>query len=286
VTHEGRSQTPNAKNRWKTNEEGMRRLVQAGRLLPQATTHRYLRYFDDFPGYSLHSLWTDVGGAADRRYVVQTTEPVIERCLLMTTRPGDLVLDPTCGSGTTAYVAEQWGRRWVSIDTSRVAIAIARQRLLTAKYDFYEVKGTAAAPAADLTGIDPHPGFVYKTVPHVTLKSIAQNANLDPIFARHEPILDDCLAACNLALAAVPARLKTDGPNRAWLEKDGKRLRFEVLSPAKVTIESWPADAPPRDYDSRNPGVSVVGFTVPIQPGEKLSLKVSLRSGVGATKPD
>ena len=91
-----------------------------------------------------------------------------------------------------------------------MAIAIARQRLLTAKYDFYEVKGTAAAPAADLTGIDPHPGFVYKTVPHVTLKSIAQNANLDPIFARHEPILDDCLAACNAALAAVPARLKTD----------------------------------------------------------------------------
>jgi len=133
---------------------------------------------------------------------VQTATETVKRCLLMTTDPGDLVLDPTCGSGTTAFVAEQWGRRWITIDTSRVAVALARQRLLTAKFDFYEVKGEDAAPAdRPHVGTDPHPGFVYKTVPHVTLKSIAQNTNLDPIFARHAPILEARLAECNAALA-------------------------------------------------------------------------------------
>ena len=90
---------------------------------------RYVRFFDDFPAFPLHNLWTDVGGASDKSYVVETTPKVIERCLLMTTDPGDLVLDPTCGSGTTAYVAEQWGRRWITIDTSRVALALARTRV-------------------------------------------------------------------------------------------------------------------------------------------------------------
>src|SRR5690349_16613312 len=102
---------------------------------------------------------------------------IIERCLLMTTDPGDLVLDPTGGSGTTAHVAEQWGRRWIAIDTSRVAVTIARQRLLTAKFDYYRLRDEDTGVAG---------GFRYKTVPHVTLKSIAQNTHLDPIFARHE----------------------------------------------------------------------------------------------------
>src|SRR5947208_2617754 len=110
--------------------------------------------------------------------------------MLMATDPGDLVLDPTCGSGTTAFVAEQWGRRWITIDTSRVAVAIARQRLLTAKFDYHQLRDEKAGVAGN---------FLYKTVPHITLKSIAQNANLDPIFAQHEPILNGRLAACNAA---------------------------------------------------------------------------------------
>ena len=177
----------------------------------------------------------------------------VQRCLLMTTDPGDLVLDPTCGSGTTAYVAEQWGRRWISIDTSRVAVSIARQRLLTAKFDFYQVKGAdQAADAQDRPGTDPHPGFVYKTVPHVTLKSIAQNTHLDPIFARHGPLLDACLAGCNAALAAVPVGLKSDLQRKLALKEKtaGKRAvtdadrRRWLLPPAnrdpkvKLTVDA------------------------------------------------
>ena len=136
--------------------------------------------------------------------------------MLMTTDPGDLVLDPTCGSGTTAYVAEQWGRRWITIDTSRVAISIARQRLLTAKYDYYKLRN----PQEGVDG-----GFNYKTVPHITLKSIAQNQNLDPIFEKHEPILDERLAACNETLKSVPDTLR-GRLKRKWLEKqkaEGKK---------------------------------------------------------------
>ena len=103
---------------------------------------RYVRFFDDFAAFPYHNLWTDVGGAADKRYVVETTPRVIERCLLMTTDPGDLVIDPTCGSGTTAYVAEQWGRRWITIDTSRVALTLARTRLMAGRFPFYLLADT------------------------------------------------------------------------------------------------------------------------------------------------
>jgi len=128
------------------------------------------------------------------QYVVQTSPTVIQRCMLMTTDPGDLVLDPTCGSGTTAFVAEQWGRRWITIDTSRVSVAIARQRLMTMKYDMYELRDGNAGVAAN---------FNYKSVPHITLKSIAQNTNLDPIFSKHQPILDKVLERCNAPLKQV-----------------------------------------------------------------------------------
>jgi adenine-specific DNA-methyltransferase len=119
--------------------------------------------------------------------------------MLMTTDPGDLVLDPTCGSGSTAYVAEQWGRRWITIDTSRVAIAIARQRLLTARYEYFKLKDESK----DVAG-----GFRYKTVPHITLKSIAQNSSLDPIFGKQEPILEAKLAAANVALKQISDKLR------------------------------------------------------------------------------
>jgi len=177
----GRSFVPNSRSRWKTNGEGMNNLRWANRLEPVGDTLRYVRYFGDFPYSPCTNLWEDTttaGYASDKLYVVQTNAKVIQRCLLMTTDPGDLVLDPTCGSGTTAYVAEQWGRRWITMDTSRVPLALARQRLLTATFDYYELKDEARGPAG---------GFVYKRrqnqkgeevggiVPHITLKSIANN---------------------------------------------------------------------------------------------------------------
>lgn len=139
VTVGGRDYDPGGKARWKTNEEGMGRLVLAGRVM--ATTGRnlaYMRYLDDFPAVPMANVWTDTLGqnqfGGDKVYVVQTALPVTQRCMLMCTDPGDLVLDPTCGSGTTAFVAEQWGRRWITVDTSRVALALARQRLMSARY--------------------------------------------------------------------------------------------------------------------------------------------------------
>ena len=164
----GKSYHPGQNSNWKTTVEGLGRLAECRRIEARATTIAYVRFVDDFPAYPLTSVWTDVAGATDKAYVVQTSPSVIARCILMTTDPGELVLDPTCGSGSTAYVAEQWGRRWISCDTSRVALTIARQRLLTARYPFYALRSDRIRD-----------GFVYKTVPHITLKSIAQNPRLD-----------------------------------------------------------------------------------------------------------
>lgn len=197
---EGNEYDCGASKHWKTtNPTGLDRLANAGRLIGLASQLNFKRYLEDHPAIAVNNLWDDTGsagfsGADPKVYVVQTDSKVVARCLLMTTDPGDLVLDPTVGSGTTAYVAEQWGRRWIGIDTSRVAVAIARQRLMTAKFDYYKLKDQQAGPGG---------GFHYNTVPHITLKSIAQNQNLDPIFATHEPILNEKLDACNRALAKV-----------------------------------------------------------------------------------
>ena len=160
---------------------GMDNLAKANRLMLVGNTLRYKRYVNDYPVYLIDNVWNDTaisGFARKKEYVVETSSKVIERCMLMTTRPGDLILDPTCGSGTTAYVAEQWGRRWITTDVSRVPLALARQRLLTATFDYYELKDESTGPAS---------GFVYKRkqnkkgeevggiVPHITLKSIANN---------------------------------------------------------------------------------------------------------------
>lgn len=209
----GRSYLPPGERGWTTKAEGMCRLTMAERLASQGERLAYVRYFDDFIAYEMGSTWTDTAGTQNRMYVVQTTERIVERCLLMTTDPGDLVLDPTSGSGTTAYVAEQWGRRWITIDTSRVAVSIARQRLLTAKYDYYRLREEAKGVAGS---------FRYKSVPHITLKSIAQNRNLDPIFAKHEPILEEALVACNAALGKV-----TDAAGRKLAEKLRDKLARE-----------------------------------------------------------
>ena len=203
----GREFRPNA-GVWKTGAVGMPRLLAAERVLVGRSTLGYKRYFDDFPAVTLNSGWDDTasGGSTDRWYVVQTNVKVIQRCMLMTTAPGDLVLDPTCGSGTTAYVAEQWGRRWITIDTSRVAASIARQRLMAARFDLYRprreisIGGAAADPAA---------GFVYRTIPHITLRSISQNAAIDAVGAHHQPLLQTKIDAANLALRRVGSDVRT-----------------------------------------------------------------------------
>jgi len=164
----GKTYRPGYQARWKTNQDGMANLRRAERLEATGTRIGYVRYLDDFPVFPLNNNWGDVGASfmADKVYVVQTSLKVVLRCMLMTTDPGDLVLDPTCGSGTTAYVAEQWGRRWITCDTSRVALTLTRQRLMTAAYDYYEL----AHPQEGVGS-----GFNYKIVPHVTLKSIAND---------------------------------------------------------------------------------------------------------------
>ena len=186
--------------RFRTNQQGITRALESNRILFTKSGIRYKFFLDDFAVSPLNHLWQDVIGAQNPTYVVQTNNTVIERCLLMTTDPGDLVLDPTCGSGTTAYVAENWGRRWITIDTSRVAVALARQRLLTGTFDYYKLKNEAA-------GIEG--GFINKRVPHITLRSIAQNTALDPIFAKHEPILAEKLETLNQALGEVTSEIRT-----------------------------------------------------------------------------
>ena len=185
---------------WRYSLEGFRRLGEAGRISQERTVIRAIRYFDDFPLQELTANWTDTGPELSKSYVVQTNPRIIQRCLLMTTDPGDLVLDPTCGSGTTAYVAEQWGRRWITIDTSRVAIVLARQRLLTGNFNYYRLKD-------ELKGIAG--GFVNERVARITLRSISQNTALDPIFARHEPILKEKLDMLNRALADITPDIRT-----------------------------------------------------------------------------
>lgn len=202
---------PSSNAHWKTHGEGLVRLSQADRLLAQGKTLRFVNYLDDYDVTPFLNVWTDTqisGFGADRVYIVQTLPKVVERCLLMATDPGDLVLDPTCGSGTTAYVAEQWGRRWITLDTSRVALALARTRLMSARYPYYlmadspegrrkeqEVSG-AAQPMSNAQG-DIRQGFVYERAPHVTLKSIANNAEIDVIWEQWQGKLEPLRAALN-----------------------------------------------------------------------------------------
>lgn len=183
---EGKRFRPPANAHWKTTQNGIERLIAERRIFIKGNTPRFVRYFDDFPYYPITNVWNDTSfggfvGDQKRIYVVQTYTKVIERCLLMTTDPGDLVFDPTCGSGTTAYVAEQWGRRWITCDTSRVAIALAKQRLMTAVFDYYEL----AHSEEGVSG-----GFKYKKVPHITLKSIANNEPPEEETLYDQPFID------------------------------------------------------------------------------------------------
>ncbi|WP_102145820.1 site-specific DNA-methyltransferase [Mycobacterium hubeiense] len=199
VTIGGTTYRPSMQARWKTNEQGMERLIHAGRVEVSGNSLNYVRFHDDFPAIPINNLWDDTqsGSGMDKLYVVQTNTKVVERCMLMCTDPGDLVLDPTCGSGTTAFVAEQWGRRWITIDTSRVALALARQRLMGAKFPYYILADSKAGRTkeAELTGkpVSPEPvsndvrhGFVYERVQHITLKSIANNPDIKEEMTREE----------------------------------------------------------------------------------------------------
>lgn len=174
------------KGSWKTSEKGIQRLISLNRVMATTNSLRYVRYFDDFSYTLLTNLWEDILGIQSRKdpkvYVVQTNPKAIQRCILMTTDPGDLVLDPTCGSGTTAFVAEQWGRRWITIDTSRIALNIAKTRLTTALFPYYEL--------FDEVNKNIRQGFKYKTVPHITLKSLANDLEPEVETLYDQPIED------------------------------------------------------------------------------------------------
>ena len=212
---------------WRTSMEGIQKLVFANRVMPRGKYLAYKLFADDFPFIQIHNVWTDVlftSFGTKKQYIVQTSDKVLERCMLMTTDPGDLVFDPTCGSGTTAFVAEQWGRRWITCDTSRVAVTLAKQRLMTSVFDYYKL-------AHDAEGVGS--GFQYKTVPHVTLKSIANNpeikegmtrARIDAAIAKYadqevlydQPLVDHSKARVTgpFTMEAVPAPTvrPLDGP--------------------------------------------------------------------------
>ena len=255
-----RTFTPSMKVRWKTNEAGMANLLAADRLHMAANSIQYVRYADDFPFVAPTNLWTDTGTGnftEEKIYAVQTAAKVIERCLLMTTYPGDLVLDPTCGSGTTAHVAEQWGRRWITIDTSRVALALARSRLMAAKYPYYlladseagvrkeaEVSGHARSLTMERPTNDVRRGFVYERVPHVTLKSIAQNpdiregmprAEIDAAIARHadsETLFDRPYQDPKVVRVSGPFTVESLSPHRVNVDGPEDLAEAEAIPAA------------------------------------------------------
>ena len=218
---------------WITGEDGMQRLLEANRFQLEGNNLRYCLFLDDYPLAKITALWDDTIGARAKVYAVQTSESVIERCILMTTDPGDLVFDPTCGSGTTAYVAEGWGRRWITCDTSRVALALARQRLLTATFPYYRLYDEEMGVRS---------GFVYKTVPHITLRSIAQNPRLDPVIREYEPKLQQAVAALNKAVKQdlkeweIPVEAPGDWSQKArdrhaeyWRLRREKQQRIDAI---------------------------------------------------------
>ncbi len=241
VDYFGRKWIP-GKGFWSTSELGMSRLKRSDRLIAIGNTLSYVRYIDDFPCIPIGSQWLDTmtaGFASDKTYVVQTNPSVIQRCLLMTTDPGDLVLDPTCGSGTTTTVAEQWGRRWITIDTSRVALALARARIMGARYPYYlladsregqlkEAEITRAAPSSQPAHGNIRHGFVYERVPHVTLKSIANNAEIDVIWDKWQAKLETLRESLNSAL------------KKQWQEWDIPRDADKTWpEPAKKLHADW-----------------------------------------------
>ncbi|MFH1067008.1 MAG: site-specific DNA-methyltransferase [bacterium] len=217
VEFDGKKYFPGNKNHWKTSIDGLNKLDSLGRLV-KGSSLQYLRKLNDFPVKNFSNIWNDLAGASNMVYVVQTNEKVLQRCLLMTTDPGDLVLDITCGSGTTAFVSEQWGRRWITCDTSRVAITLAKQRLMTAKFEYFEL----AHPQEGIKS-----GFKYETVPHVTLGSIANNEQPKQESLYDRPFLDKSKVrvAGPFTVEAVPClRVKPFDGNEPKVEVSHEQL--------------------------------------------------------------
>ena len=196
---------------WGTTKEQLERALKSDRIIVIGNSLRHLRYLDESSLTAIGNLWDGFLGQTAPVYVVQTNTDIVQRCLLMTTDPGDLVVDPTCGSGTTGYVAEQWGRRWITIDTSRIALALARARIMGARYPYYllsdsrdgqlkEAEITSKAPSETLTYDNIRQGFVYERVPHITLKSIANNAEIDVIWEKWQEMLEPLRAELNASL--------------------------------------------------------------------------------------
>lgn len=253
-----------SKGGWKTNASGARRLIKAGRLAGLGKTLTYVRYLGDFPAFPVNNFWSDTrqsGFGEEKTYVVQTAPKVIQRCIQMTTDPGDLVLDPTCGSGTTATVAEQWGRRWITIDTSRVALALARSRVMGAKYPYYlladtrdgqfkEAELSRSLPSNQATHGNLRHGFVYERVPHVTLKSIANNAEIEVIWENWQKSLEPFRDGLNKALKKswqeweIPREIDSSWSAEAkqlhaewWKARIGRQQEIDASIAAKADNE-------------------------------------------------
>ena len=282
--HEGTVYRP-GKGGWKTGAKGLALLSKADRIETYGKTASYRRYTSDFPYFPIANVWTDTasgGYGADKIYVVQTNVKIIERCILMATDPGDLVLDPTCGSGTTAFVAEQWGRRWITMDTSRVALALARTRIMAARYPWYlladskegrvkEAALTQRLPADTPVHHDIRQGFVYERVPHITLKSIANNPLIDDIWDKWQAVLEPLRAALNAACSEtweewqIPRELPGTAPPTAkephtnwWESRIARQQEIDASIAARADVE-YLYDKPYQD----NARVRVAGpFTV------------------------
>lgn len=277
--YEGKVYNPPAGRSWKTHFDGMCRLAKAGRLYPYETgdTLRYKMKLSDYPVSPLHNIWSDTAPAANKIYAVQTGEKAVQRCMLMTTDPGDLVLDITCGSGTTAYVAEQWGRRWITCDTSRVAITLAKQRLMTATFDYYKL----AHPEQGVGS-----GFVYKTVPHITLKSIANNEPPATEILYDQPEIDKAKIRVTgpFTVEALPAPVvkpiddigdwddDSSAKQTDWREqlratgimgRGGERLEFSRVEPMSGT-KFLQAEAETKEDTPRRAVICFAGETKPL----------------------
>ncbi len=286
VQFQGVTYSPTGTRGWSTTREGIGRLIKADRVEPLDRNLRYRRVLHDFPATPRSNVWTDITGVQSRSdpkiYVVQTATTAIQRCVLMTSDPGDLVLDPTCGSGTAATVAEQWGRRWITIDTSRVALALARARIMGARYPYYlladsregqlkEAEISRTAPSSQPTYGRVRQGFVYERVPHITLKSIANNAEIDVIWEKWQGRLEPLREKLNTTLKQqwqeweIPRDADTEWPDAAqaayadwWQARIARQKEIDASIAAKAEFE-FLYDRPYQD----NRTVRVAGpFTV------------------------
>ncbi len=262
---EGQSYSVPKNRHWTTTKTNMERLGKANRLIKKGNTLRFARYWKDYATQKRNNVWLDTAGGGfvgdARVYVVQTDTKVIQRCVLMATDPGDLVLDPTCGSGTTATVAEQWGRRWITIDTSRVALALARARIMGARYPYYlladsrdgqlkEAEITRTPPSSQPTRSSIRQGFVYDRVPHITLKSIANNTEIDVIWDKFQETLEPLREQLNVALEKqwreweIPREIEAEWPDAAktlhadwWRNRIARQQEIDASIAAKADFE-------------------------------------------------